>query len=88
MKINSHSVHFSCGEAFQIIHDRNLYLWEQVVDLLADTADEIYSLAPVEGGKRDDSVTGNGIEFDESGMFWSNEDLLPPTKWDEIVGQK
>ena len=58
------------------------------MDLLAITADELYSLTPVLGGKRGDSVIVDGIEFDQAGVFWSNKDLLPPTKWDEVVGQK
>ena len=58
------------------------------MDLLAITAAELYSLTPVLGGKRGDSVIGDGIEFDQAGVFWSNKDLLPPTKWDEVVGQK
>ena len=66
---------------------KNLKLWQQVVDLLADTADDIYSLTPVYGGKRGESVIGNGIEFDQAGVFWSNKDLLSPTKWEEVVGQ-
>ena len=88
MRINSHSVHFTTVEAFQLLHDKNLYLWEQVIDLLADTADELYSLTPVLGGKRGDSVVENGIDFDQAGVFWSNEGLFPPTKWEEVVGQK
>ena len=87
MYVDSHSVHFSCEEVFQLLHDHDLKLWEQVVDLLAITADELYSLTPVLGGKRGDSVTGDGIEFDQVGVFWSNKDLLPPTKYEEVVGQ-
>ena len=87
MYVDSHSVHFSCEEVFQLLHDHDLKLWEQVVDLLADTAEELYSLTPVLGGKRGDSVIENGIEFDQAGVFWSNKDLLPPTKWEEVVGQ-
>ena len=73
MYVDSHSVHFSCEEVFQLLHDHDLKLWEQVVDLLADTADELYSLTPVVGGKRGGSVIGNGTMFDEAGVFWSNE---------------
>lgn len=88
MYVDSHSVHFSCKEVFQLIHDQDEKLWEQVLDLVSNTADELYSLTPVVGGKRGDSVIGNGIEFDQAGVFWSNKDLLPPTKWEEVVGQK
>ena len=88
MYVDSHSVHFSCEEVFQLLHDHDLKLWEQVVELVSNTADELYSLTPVVGGKRGDSVIGDGIEFDQAGVFWSNEDLLPPTKWEELVGQK
>ena len=88
MYVDSHSVHFSCEEVFQLLHDHDLKLWEQVVDLLAITADELYSLTPVLGGKRGDSVIVDGIEFDQAGVFWSNKDLRPPTNWDEVVGQK
>ena len=88
MRVDPHTIHFSSEEIFQVLHDQDLKLWEQVVDLLADTADELYSLTPVVGGKRGDSVIGDGIEFDQAGVFWSNKDLLPPTKWEEVVGQK
>lgn len=88
MRVDPHTIHFSSEEIFQVLHDQDLKLWEQVVDLLADTADELYSLTPVYGGKRGESVIGNGIEFDEAGVFWSNKDLLPPTKWEEVFGQK
>ncbi len=87
MFIDSHSVHFSCGEAFQILHDRNLKLWEQGVDLLADVAEEVYSETPIDG-KEGDWVTGNGIELESCGVFWSNKDVHPSQKWEEEGGQE
>ena len=90
MRINAHSIYFSYEEAFQILHDRNLYLWEQVLDLLSDAAEESYELTPVEE-REGDFVTGNGVEFGETELFWSNQDLDPCDKWEEWneeVGQK
>lgn len=73
MHVNTYSVHFSCQEVFQLLHDHDEQLWEQVLDLLKTTADELYSLTPVVGGKRGSSVIGNGNMFDDAGVFWSNE---------------
>ena len=73
MYVNSYSVHFSSQEVFQLLHDHDEQLCEQVLDLLRTTADELYSLTPVGGGKRGGSVIGNGTMFDEAGVFWSNE---------------
>ena len=87
MHINSHSVHFTTEEAFQLLHDQDLRLWEQVIDLLADTADELYSRTPVDS-REGDWVTGDGIEFDGEGVFWSNKDLPPSSKWEEIAGEE
>lgn len=88
MYINAHSLHLTCEEIFQILHDQDLRLWEQVLDLLSNTAEELYTLTPVVGGKRRDSVIENGIQFDQAGVFWSNEDCLYPAKWEKIVGHK
>ena len=83
MRIDYHSVHFTTEEAFQLLHNQDLKLWEQVIDLLADAADDLYSRTP--GAKLHDSVIENGIEFDEEGMYWSNEDIRL-AKLEEVVG--
>ena len=88
MKINAHSVHFTTEEVFQLLHDQDLKLWEHVIDLLADTAQELYSKTSVLGGKRGEFVIDDGIDFDQAGVYWSNENLLPPTKWEEVFGQQ
>ena len=88
MYVNAHTIHFTSEDIFQILHDQDEKLWQQVQDLLANTADELYLLTPVLGGKRGKSVIENGIEFDQAGVFWSNKDYFPPTEWEEVVGQK
>ena len=84
MYVDSHSVHFSCEEVFQLLHDQDLKLREQVMDLLSTSADELYLLTPIVSGKSADSVVGDGIKFDQAGVFWTNKDFLRPAKWDEI----
>ena len=46
MRIDYQSVHFTTEEAFQLLHNQDLKLWMQVIDLLADAADDLYSLTP------------------------------------------
>ena len=88
MLINSHSVHFSCEEVFQLIYDHDPKLSEQVDDLLCAVAEQLYLLTPLPGGKYGDSILGDGMQFHAGGVFWSNKDLTPFTKWEEILEQR
>ena len=78
MNVDLHSVHFSCEHAFQIIHNKDEKLWEQVIDLLSDSAHDslvsFYSHYPECLSEKIDSVMDDGIKFDSNGMYWSIAD--------------
>lgn len=87
MKITSNSIHFTCEEVFQLLHDQDQVLWEKVRDLVSYTADELYSLSPVIGGKRSESVVSDGMNFDSQGVFWTNKDSVL-NDWLAVVEHK
>ena len=74
MKIDNTSVSMDAEEAFDLLHEKNKYLWEQVIDALGEIAQDLFSASNNLGGDTADAQLESGILF-EDGKIAFKKDL-------------